>query len=79
MATTIDRPIFIIGCNRSGTTLLFRNLSEHPDLWSLYVEAQSVFHARFPVDPVAGERVDAPADLRGERGERLWALSGHLC
>ena len=29
----IEKPIFIIGCNRSGTTLLFRNLSEHPELW----------------------------------------------
>lgn len=58
----IENPIFIIGCNRSGTTLLFRNLSEHPDLWSPYVEAQEVFHSEFPVDPVEGERVEGPVD-----------------
>jgi len=58
----IEKPIFIIGCNRSGTTLLFRNLSEHPDLWSLYVEAQEVFHSQFPVDPVEGERVAGPVE-----------------
>jgi len=62
MKQNLHRPIFIIGCNRSGTALLFRNLSEHLDLWSLYVEAQPTFHSRFPVDPELGERVLAPAD-----------------
>ena len=62
IVSMIQRPIFIIGCNRSGTTLLFRNLSEHPDLWSLYVEAQPIFHARFPIDPELGERVPGPVD-----------------
>jgi hypothetical protein len=28
----IDRPVFVIGCGRSGTTLLFRLLTKHPDL-----------------------------------------------
>jgi hypothetical protein len=27
-----DRPIFIVGCGRSGTTLLYELLCEHPDL-----------------------------------------------
>lgn len=66
----IEKPIFIIGCNRSGTTLLFRNLSEHPDLWSLYVEAQDVFHSRFPVDAVEGERVSEPAESHIESAIR---------
>lgn len=29
---TIDRPIFIVGCGRSGTTLLFDWLAQHPGL-----------------------------------------------
>lgn len=29
---SIDRPIFIVGPHRSGTTLLYRVLSQHPDL-----------------------------------------------
>lgn len=66
----IEKPIFIIGCNRSGTTLLFRNLSEHPELWSLYVEAQDVFHSQFPVDAVEGERVSGPAELPAESAVR---------
>lgn len=28
----IDRPIFVVGCGRSGTTLLFQLLRKHPDL-----------------------------------------------
>ena len=31
-AAKIDRPVFVIGCGRSGTTLLFKLLSRHPDL-----------------------------------------------
>lgn len=57
----LDRPIFIIGCNRSGTTILFRNLSSHPKLWSLYVESQMIFYRHFPIDDEFGDRVtEAP-------------------
>lgn len=57
----LPRPVFIIGCNRSGTTLLFNNLSYHPLTWSLYVEGQEVFHRHYPVDPEQGELVSEPA------------------
>jgi hypothetical protein len=64
--TTLDarlpKPIFIIGCNRSGTTLLFNNLSAHPRTWSLYIEAQDTFHRHFPVHPENGEMVSGPPD-----------------
>jgi len=56
----LERPIFIIGCNRSGTTLLFRTLSRHPDLWSLYVESQDVFYRHWPIHPETGDRVTRP-------------------
>ena len=46
MSTLSEKPIFIFGCNRSGTTLLFWNLSENPDLWSHYVEIQEVYQDR---------------------------------
>ncbi|MHC4822249.1 MAG: sulfotransferase, partial [Planctomycetota bacterium] len=29
---TIDRPIFILGPHRSGTTLLYKLLGRHPDV-----------------------------------------------
>jgi predicted secreted protein len=44
----LTQPIIIIGCNRSGTTLLFRNLSSHPDIWSLYIESQDIFYKYYP-------------------------------
>ena len=55
----MDRPVFVIGCNRSGTTLLFSNLGEHPRVWTLYEEAQHVFYRHFPIDPELGDRVVA--------------------
>lgn len=59
-SSRLPRPIFIIGCNRSGTTLLFKNLSCHPLTWSLYIESQDAFHRHYPVDLEKGERVDTP-------------------
>lgn len=56
----ITRPVLVIGCNRSGTTLLFRNLSMHPRLWSLYVESQDEFYRHWPIDSEAGDRVVEP-------------------
>lgn len=56
-----DRPVFVLGCNRSGTTVLFRTLSAHPAVWSVYQEAQEPFHRQYPIHPELGERVaEAP-------------------
>ena len=73
----IDRPIVIVGCNRSGTTLLFNTLSAHPETWSLYVEAQRTFHRHFPVDPTLGERVAEPAtpEIRSAIVRELFGLA----
>ena len=38
----IHAPLLIIGCPRSGTTLLFNILSEAPDLWSLGHESGEI-------------------------------------
>lgn len=66
----LPRPIIIIGCNRSGTTLLFNNLSAHPKAWSLYIEGQDVFHRHFPIDPEAGELVSASPSAEQVTGIR---------
>ena len=58
----LPRPIFVIGCNRSGTTLLFNNLSAHPVTWSLYIEGQDVFYRHIPLHPDEGERVTETSD-----------------
>jgi hypothetical protein len=61
-ARLLDRPILVIGCNRSGTTLIFRNLSEHPKTWGLYEESQHIFYRHYPIDPEMGDRlVDPPS------------------
>lgn len=56
----LDRPILVIGCNRSGTTLIFNNLAEHPRTWSLYEESQHVFYRHYPIHPDAGDRLVEP-------------------
>ncbi|HUF76891.1 MAG TPA: hypothetical protein VMM35_11465, partial [Longimicrobiales bacterium] len=43
----IRAPVIVLGCNRSGTTLLFRNLSFHPPLWSLDTTESPVRRLRY--------------------------------
>lgn len=76
-AQLIDRPIFVIGCNRSGTTLLFNNLSEHPATWTEYEESQQVFYDHFPIDPQQGDRLTAAptADVARAIHERFFAVA----
>lgn len=61
-AKMIEKPIIILGCNRSGTTLLFKNLSSHPDVWSLYIESQDIFYKHYPIDDKFGDRITEPPD-----------------
>jgi hypothetical protein len=55
-----DRPVIIIGCSRGGTTITFRNLAEHPATWSLYEESWQIIYDHHPLDPEAGDRLEAP-------------------
>lgn len=41
--TSITKPIIIIGCPRSGTTLLFTLLNSSPEIYSLYEESRFLF------------------------------------
>lgn len=41
---SIKNPVIIIGCPRSGTSLLFRILSTSPYLWSLYRESNDIWN-----------------------------------
>jgi len=43
MNQKIIKPIFIAGCPRSGTTLLFSLLSSFSELWSPYMEIHSIY------------------------------------
>jgi Sulfotransferase family len=43
----LDRPIIILGAPRSGTTILFRCLALHADLWHLPSESHKIFEGPF--------------------------------
>lgn len=59
---TIDRPILIVGCGRSGTTLLYQILCGHPDLaWF------STYTSRWPNLPQLAALSRAYPILRGRR------------
>lgn len=74
----IHRPVFVIGCNRSGTTLLFFTLSWHPELWSRYEESYHIYHRYFPINKDLGEAVPhAVRDSRREAVFRDLYASGH--
>lgn len=54
----IREPIFIIGAPRSGTSILFRSLSMHADLWHLPRESHAVFEGPFhPRNGFASNRI----------------------
>ncbi len=64
----IDRPIFIVGPHRSGTTLLYRTLSKHPDV--AYFNLANRRFRSFPVIAHVLTRLgmeDAPREL-----QRIW-------
>jgi hypothetical protein len=72
---TLDRPIFLIGCGRSGTTILGNTLARHPDvtylneprqLWSRVVAEADIWSAQASRN--AGRLVlDASACTPGRR------------
>jgi hypothetical protein len=45
----LDRPIFVIGCSRAGTTLLYKTLSESRELGSLQRETHDFWIALHPL------------------------------
>lgn len=46
----IHKPVIIIGAPRSGTTILFRTLAQHEDLWHLPTESHGVLEGPFKPD-----------------------------
>lgn len=58
-----DRPVFIIGTGRSGTTILGVVLSMHRDVGFLN-EPKALWHAACPFEDLAGSYTDEPARYR---------------
>ena len=67
----IERPLFVIGLPRSGTTILHELLAADPRL-----RAPLTWEARFPCPPASGE-TDQP-DPRIGAVDRLFDLQNHL-
>jgi len=67
----IERPLFVIGLPRSGTTILHELLAEDPRL-----RAPLTWEARFPCPPPTGSG-SAP-DPRIEAADRILDLQNHL-
>jgi hypothetical protein len=59
----VDRPIFIVGCHRSGTTILYEIMARHPDL-AFFTNASSLL----PDLPIVTNRA---LDFVGERDSAL--------
>jgi hypothetical protein len=60
---SIDRPLFILGTGRSGTTVLGKVLSMHRDVGWLN-EPKLMWHIAFPNEDLNGNYTNAPARYR---------------
>lgn len=56
--TQADRPVFIIGCSRAGTTLVYKTFSESPELGTLQRETHDFWVG---LHPLANKRWDTHA------------------
>lgn len=45
-----DRPVFVLGCSRAGTTLVYKTLSESPELGTLQRETHDFWMELHPLD-----------------------------
>ena len=52
-------PIFIIGCGRSGTTILGKTLSKHPDIKYLN-ERRDLWHRAYPEFDIWNKNIQNP-------------------
>ena len=52
------QPVFIIGCGRSGTTILGKTLSKHPEIKYLN-ERRDIWHKAYPELNIWDERIDS--------------------
>lgn len=63
----LHRPIFVVGCSRSGTTVVYRTLSLAPGLASLYKETHDFWNALHPLE---GRNWDSHALDREDASEQ---------
>ena len=66
----LDRPVIVIACPRSGSSLLFGLLAAHPRLWSWFGEAHEAWDVLAPADHPAALGDAWPAGYATEETRR---------
>lgn len=71
MTDLLDRPLFVVGCGRSGTTILGRSIGAHRDVCYLN-EPRALWRAAFPESDIwrKGEATTATRLVMGEADAR---------
>lgn len=60
---SLSQPVFVVGCSRAGTTLVYKTLSESRQLGSLQKETHDFWSSLHPVDQLGWESHSIPAEL----------------
>jgi len=64
---SLCKPIFVVGCSRSGTTLVYKTLSESKELGSLHKEIHDFWSSLHPLDQVGWNSHTVSADAACEQ------------
>ncbi|MEZ0148384.1 MAG: sulfotransferase [Candidatus Reddybacter sp.] len=64
---SLSQPIFVIGCSRAGTTLVYKTFSESRQLGSLQKETHDFWSSLHPIDQLGWDSHSIPADLASDQ------------
>lgn len=67
----ITRPVFVVGCSRAGTTLIYKTLSESRELGSLQKETHDFWASLHPPEERAWSSHEIPVELACEADRQL--------
>ncbi|MEZ0154828.1 MAG: sulfotransferase [Candidatus Reddybacter sp.] len=64
---SLSQPIFVVGCSRAGTTLVYKTFSESRQLGSLQKETHDFWSSLHPIDQLGWDSHSIPADLASDQ------------
>lgn len=59
----LNRPIFVVGCSRAGTTLVYKTLSESKQLGTIHKETHDFWASLHPIEDRSWESHEIPESL----------------